>query len=298
LTAQLLARDADIEFTIANSVWHDRAFPVKSPFLDAARTYFNAEVRPIDFRDATAPKTISDWAERATNGRIKDIIKELDPDEVMALINAIYFKALWQNQFITGDTRNRPFTRADGSTVTVPLMSKRAQFAAVRTADVIAAELPYANGAFSMLLVAPASGHSLAAVEAKMTPSWWKSLVDEVAAHKGDAVVTLPKFTFQYGLTLNEVLAALGMGIAMEIFRADFSRIKDPPPGLYISRVEHKTFIAVTEKGTEAGAVTITLIVPDSAPPEFVFDRPFVFAIREKSSGAILFIGRVSDPTP
>jgi serine protease inhibitor len=295
LIAQLLARDAKVEFRLANSVWHERNFAVKQPFLDAARTYFDAEVTALNFGDPSAPGTISGWAERETGGRIKNLITQIAADEVMFLVNAVYFKAPWTTPFEPGATRSGPFSREDGSTVNVPLMSGDAAFRWFRNQEVIALELLYADSAFSMVILTPATGRSLTPLSAKLNTAWWQTVIDSIRPSR--ALVLLPKFKFEFGTRLNQPLSALGMGIAFSQQNANFERIASvAPQRLYISRVEHKTFIDVHELGTEAAAATAVGVGLTSLPPMLEFTKPFLFAIRERSSGAILFIGHVGDP--
>jgi len=295
LIAQLLARDAKVEFRLANSIWHERTFPVEQPFLDAARTHFNAEVRGIDFRDAAAPRTISGWAERETGGRIKNLIERIDPLEIMFLVNAVYFKAPWSQPFEPNATRPARFTRLNGTTVDAPMMSGDATRPFVRTAEIEAVELLYGDSAFSMVVIAPAAGRKLDDLVAGLTPARWAGWMQSL--EPGRLLLSLPKFRFDFGHKLNDALKAMGMAVAFDATRADFDRITRVRDDLYISRVEHKTFIDVHERGTEAAAATAVGIGVTSLPPSITIDRPFLFAIRERSSGTILFMGRVGDPT-
>ncbi len=294
LIAQLLARDAKVTFKLANSIWHERQFQVKQPFIDVARTYFAAQVSALNFADAASPKTISDWAERETGGRIKDLVKEIAPEEVMFLVNAVYFKAPWTTQFDPNGTRTGAFRRLDGSTVNVPLMHHDGNFRWTQNAEVMALELLYADSAFSMVLVTPRDGASLASLEGKLSTSWWTAVVSSMQPSR--VLVTMPKFKFEYGEKLNDALSQLGMGIVFDALRANFDRIgfRDD---IYISRVEQKTYIDVNEAGTEAAAATSVGVGVTSLPPSIEFTRPFLFAIRERESGALLFMGRVGDPS-
>jgi serine protease inhibitor len=293
LIAQLRARDPKVEFRLANSVWHERTFQVKQPFLQLARDYFDAEVAALDFRSPAAPKTISDWAERETGGRIKDLVRSIDPLEVLFLVNAVYFKAPWQHTFNPQSTMNRPFTRANGSKVDVPIMSMDRQLPFVDNDQVQMVELPYADGAFSMVLAAPPEGGSFDSFIASLTAQRWEQWTGELKENR--VMLWLPKFRFDYEIMMNPALTRLGMGLAFEPHQADFRRIADRD--LYISRVQHKTFIDVHELGTEAAAATAVVISLTSMPPHLKFDRPFIFAIRERSSGALIFVGRVGDPS-
>jgi serine protease inhibitor len=296
LIAQLLARDAKIEFNLANSLWHERTFTVNQPFIDAARNFFDAEVTALNFRDAASPRVISTWAENETGGRIKDLITSIDPAEILFLVNAVYFKAPWSTPFDPRSTRDAAFTREDGSTVNVPTMMRDGSFRWFRNNDVIALELPYADSAFSMVIMLPAAGRALAPLHGRLNTTWWQTVMDSVRSSR--VMVFLPKFKFEYAKKLNDPLSAMGMAIAFDKARADFYRIADVrPERIYISRVEHKTFIDVHELGTEAAAATAVGFGVTSLPPTLEFNRPFLFAIRERSSGAILFIGRVGDPS-
>jgi serpin B len=296
LIEQLRARDPKVEFGLANSIWYNTGFPVLPAFVDTVENYFDAEVRQIDFRSATAPATISGWAEQETNGRIKNLIKSISADEIMFLVNAVYFKAPWSTVFQEQATHDAPFKRPNGSTVTARMMSRDGGYGWVKQNGVQAVELLYGDSAFSMVLVSAETGVSLAPALEMLEAAKWNALM--ASLQTGRVMLRMPKFKFTYEQTLNTTLTALGMGIAFDESRADFSRIANVAPRrLYISRVQHKTFIDVHEKGTEAAGATAVGVGVTSLPPELSFDRPFLFVIRERSSGTLLFVGRVNDPT-
>ena len=293
LIRQLRARDSKVEFGLANSIWYTTGFPVLPTFIDTVGQFFDAEIRQLDFRSAAAPGIISQWAADETNGRIKDLIKEIRPDEIMFLVNAVYFKAPWTRVF--DGSQSAPFTRADGSTVSAQIMSGETAFKSAVRDGVQAVELAYADTAFSMVVLSAQQGTSLAPALAMLEPAAWTGLMD--ALQPGRVIVRLPKFKFTYEETLNNTLKALGMQVPFDENRADFSRIAQvAPQRLYISRVQHKTFIDVHEKGTEAAAATAVGVALTSLPPTISFDRPFLFVIRERSTGTLLFVGRVVDP--
>jgi serpin B len=295
LIAQLRARDRKVEFTLANSIWHERTFAPETDFLYDARQSFDAEVRGIDFRDAAAPRTISRWAEDATGGRIKDLIQQIDPLEIMFLVNAVYFKAPWTHPFNPDRTRPGSFRRLNGTTVSTPMMSEDASWPVLQAADADVVELLYADSAFSMVVVAPAAGKTLDDVVASLSADRWQQWLNGL--RPGRIILTMPKFRFDFGQRLDPALKAMGMGIAFDANRADFDRITRLRDDLYLTRVEHKTFIDVHELGTEAAAATAVGVGVTSLPPQITIDRPFLFVIRERSSGTLLFIGRVGDPT-
>lgn len=294
LIAQLRARDPKVEFVLANSVWYRQGFAVKQPFLLAAQQHFDAAVTGLDFNSPAAPRTISQWAENRTGGRIKDLVESIDPLDMMFLVNAVYFKAPWQHPFEPNATSQQPFQRAAGGSVNVPMMMQDRQLPFVKNNDVQIVELPYAGGAFSMVVMSPATGTDLNAFINRLTPQQWDAWM--AALQVGRVMVNMPKFRFEYAIGLKPALSSLGMGVAFEPRVADFTRIADLDD-LHISAVQHKTFIDVHELGTEAAAATSVTIGVTSMPPEVRFDRPFVFAIRERSSGTILFLGRVGDPS-
>src|SRR5687768_2417112 len=223
LIAQLLARDPRLTFSIANSIWHERTFQVKQPFLDATRAFFGAEVTPLNFADPSAPTTISAWAERETGGRIKELVKEISQDEIMFLVNAVYFKAPWSQAFDDRSTRTGAFTRANGSTVSVPLMSRDGAFRWVKNVELQGLELFYGDSAFSMVVLSPASGTPLDGLAASLTTEKWNHTL--TAMQNSRAIVTLPRFKFEFGKKLNDPLSTLGMGIAFDENLADFDRI-------------------------------------------------------------------------
>jgi serpin B len=296
LLKQLRARDPKIEIGIANSIWYNTGFTVLPTFSDTVKHYFDAEVRQLDFGNPASPTLINEWVSQKTSGRIKDLIDQISPEEVMFLVNAVYFKGPWTQTFHEGATSSLPFHRRDGSTVTAQMMSNDGAYNSVQNNDVFAAELLYGDSAFSMVLIAPVTGTALAPVVALLQPAKWDALMASMQPAR--IILKMPKFKFTYEKALKDALSALGMSIAFDQQRADLSRIADvKPENLYISRVQHKTYIDVHEKGTEAAGATSVGIGVTSLPPSLTFDKPFMFAIRERSTGTLLFVGRIADPT-
>ncbi len=294
LIDQLRARSRNVEWRLANSVWYERTFSVEPSFLDALRTNFDADARSLDFRAPDAPRTISRWAEDETGGRIKDLIQSIDPLEVMFLVNAVYFKAPWTTPFEEGSTYDGAFHPDGGGTVTAKLMRGDATRPNFTDSEVQAVELLYADSAFGMVLVRPLKG-TVAELVSSLTAARWAGWMSALAPSR--VALTMPKFRFDFETQLKEALSAMGMGIAFDPVAANFGRITKARDDLYISRVVHKSFIDVHEKGTEAAAATAVGIGVTSLPPSLTFDGPFLFAIRERSSGTILFLGVLGDPT-
>jgi serine protease inhibitor len=290
--------DPTVEFMLANSIWYRQEFPVIQDFLDVNREYFDAEVTGLDFDSPSAAPTINAWVDEKTNGRITEIVDDpiVDPMLVMFLINAIYFKGDWTYRFDEGLTSDAPFYLEGGGQVQVPMMRTSGEIEIGRYGDgeLEAIDLPYGGKAFSMTIVMPAGGGTLGELVRSLDAARWAEIIDGLTT--AETQVWMPKYTLEYELTLNAVLEALGMGIAFDEFNADFSKIYDGPENLFISRVKHKTFVDVNEEGTEAAAVTSVEVGVTGMPPTVMVDRPFVFAIREKFSGTILFMGRIVNP--
>ena len=292
LIALLRGLDNRVELVVANSMWVREALPLEPAFVAAGGEFFDAQVRTLDFGASGAVETINEWVAGETNDRIPRLLEAIAPEEVLFLINAIYFKGRWREGFDPRETRPGPFHGADGRERTAPLMHLDAKLRYGATERCDAVDLLYGNGAFAMTVVLPRAGITPAELLAGLDPDAWRSLV----AGLGEAQVslTLPRFRLDYARSLGPDLTALGMGIAFDAGQADFSRIADvAPERLYLTRVEQKTFVEVNEEGTEAAAATSVGVGVTSAPLsyEMVVDRPFLFAIRERFSGAILFVG-------
>jgi serine protease inhibitor len=291
----LLALDNGVDMRIANAIWVRQGFPLLPTFVDATRQYFDATTRELDFGSPATLDVINGWASQSTNGRIKKILEEpISPDVMLYLMNAIYFKGTWAQQFDPRDTRPAPFYRADGAQHTVQMMRmEKGQTRTYGDSKVQIVDLPYGRGAYSMTLVLPREGHSLDTLVAELDAQRWQGWIDGLRDASLD--VYLPRFRLEYEAILNKTLMALGMEEAFEAARADFSRMT-PGGGLYISKVKQKTFLEVNEKGTEAAAVTSVEMSLTSAAPSFRADRPFLMVIRERLSGTILFIGAIGAP--
>jgi serine protease inhibitor len=296
LIALLGGLDRRTRFDIANSVWYRQGFAIHPTFLDATRQSFDAEVTGLDFGSPSAVTTINDWVARSTAGKIDRIIDGIEQDDVAFLINAIYFKGDWRTAFDRGKTADGTFRASVGGDQTVSMMRHAAgdEGAApdwLSTPFFDAVELPYGNAAFAMTVLLPNEGVGVDALVDSLTSERWAGWATQF--RPSEAGVRLPKFKLEYARTLNDDLAALGMGIAFDSDLADFGPMTTDDSQVYITRVTHKTFVDVYEEGTEAAAVTSTGFGVTSAPPTLDVDRPFVFFIRERLSGTILFMGKI-----
>ena len=287
----LVGLDPAVETAVGNSVWTRLGFPVYADFLAVVSEFFDAEAEELDFNSPEASERINGWVEAATNGHIEDMVPAQIPGNVVAyLINAIYFKAPWQFPADPADTQSEPFHLDDGSVVTVPLMSLEGDFPYLWNDRFEAVDLPYGGGAFSMTVLLPRQGLSVDDLAASLDVAQWEEVVSGL--HETGLSFFLPRFRMDYKRELNGDLKALGMVDAFD--DADFTRLS-PVKGVHISEVKQKSWVEVNEEGTEAAAATVVVLI-DSTPHEIRADRPFLFFIRERLSGAILFAGKIASP--
>ena len=291
LITLLRGLDKSTEFRIANSIWYEKTFPFHASFVSESKSFFDAHVQGLDFSNPASVDVINSWVNEATSKKIPKIIDGID-DNVMFLINAIYFKGAWKNAFDKSKTVNAPFYSLDGSTADVPLMTQSEGTRTFFGEDYAAFDLPYGNTAFSMTVVLPDKGVDINAFTENLSESRWAA-IDEGMRETGYDIY-LPRFKLTWEKKLSPDLKDLGMGIAFTEGMADFTRMSPSGRQLVISEVIQKTFVEVNEEGTEAAAATSVGIMPTSLPPSIRVDRPFVFAIRERLSGTILFIGKVT----
>jgi serine protease inhibitor len=298
LMDQLVQLDDQVEFSIANSIWYRQGFQVLAEFIQTNKDYFDAAVKEIDFGDPHSVDVINQWIEDKTNNKIKDMLDFIPVDAVTYLINAIYFNAQWKYEFEKEDSYQGDFKLSDGSLHQADYMSVSGNFVYTSNEDFTAVELPYGDSTFSMVVMLPSAEKELSDLIAELDVAHWDSWFDN-SSYTG-VQVDLPKFKYEFKELLNEALTDLGLGVAFSEFEADFTRI-NPGGDLYISRVIHQTFIDVQEEGTEAAAATIVEISFNSSagggsPIYFKADKPFLYLIKENSSGAIVFIGKVGKP--
>jgi serpin B len=295
--------DSKVEFNIANSIWHRLGFMVEREFVETNQQYFEAAVTGLNFSSPDASKTINQWVDSSTKGKIKEVVPDPIPYYVvMYLINAIYFKGTWTYQFDKEKTSDAPFYLPAGTTRTTKLMQLRGTLPYAETATYQTIELPYGDSLFSMIIVLPKPRESIEAFVNTLTDDSWNSLKGGLHAEMG--TVYLPKFKLECEKALNDALKGMGMEIAFDPNSADFRRISqqvyEMGERLFISEVKHKTFVQVDEEGTEAAAVTsVEIGFTSVGPREFVMrvDRPFFIVITERHSGTLLFMGKIVEPT-
>ena len=300
LIGSLENADQSVKIMIGNSVWMKKEFEplVKSSFLDRVKTSFNGEIFTRDFEKTQTVNEINGWVDERTEGKIKEIIQKMDPELVMLLINAIYFKGEWTIKFDETRTQSQDFFLPEGNTVKVDMISTSGNFSYYSGKNCQVARLPYGRDKIAMYIFLPNEGVSLDLFIANLNLTTHEEYINRLRPVPNFAV-KLPKFKVEYGVKrLNSVLEKLGMEIAFKPYEANFSDIASTAPeNLYISYVDHKAIAEVNEKGTEAAAVTSVGVGVTSVPPSFVVDRPFFFEIRDDRSGSILFMGKILNPT-
>lgn len=296
LVAALVSHDPKVELSISNAIFYRNTFPVKDAFKTTNQNYYNAEVSGLDFsKTAETLNKVNGWVNTNTKGKIDKIIEQVKEEDIMYLLNAIYFNGEWKYRFDTKETSDRSFTKEDNSVVQVPTMKIEKPFNYFNHSDFQLLEMPYGSGKYSMLIFLPASGKNTGDVISMMSSEKVNDWISKLSEQKKE--VFLPKFEFKFDNSLKDELAALGMTDAFDDAKANMSGISNAAK-LVISEVMHKSYIKVDERGTEAAAVTGITVGVTSMPVDnsFRVDHPFVFAIREKDTQAILFIGKVMDP--
>jgi serpin B len=299
-----------LKMHVANRLFGQKGYEFRETFLSGVKSHFGAPMELMNFmKDHDGSRReINGWVEKQTQKRIRDLIPEggLSADTRLVLVNALYFKAAWSDDFNVQATAPKPF-HANGtkSTVQVPTMGKQEHLRYLNGRGFQAVTLPYAGNDLHFLLIVPDDINGVSAVEKKLTP---ETLLACAKAEYREVILHLPKFKITPPtVPLSEVLQKMGMTTAFDkpAGSADFDAMapKKPNDYLCISEVFHKTFLELDEKGTEAAAATAVVMLPGGAalveqakPIELKADRPFLFAIQHAQSGACLFFGRVSDP--
>jgi len=285
---------------IANALWGQVGYYFRSDFLDLLATNYGAGMWLVNFiEDAERARIkINDWVSEHTENKIENLLPPGAVDSLTRLVltNAIYFHASWLVPFSESATEEDTFALLDNSKVIVPMMSQEASFRYAEGEDYKAVELPYEGQDTSMLIILPAL-ENFNEFEMTLNAERVSEIVENLVST--EVSLKMPKFEFEKSLALGQMLQEMGMSAAFDPYRADFSGINDDRD-LYITNVLHKAFISVNENGTEAAAATAVIIGTTALPPpsiEISIDHPFIFMIRHNSTGAILFLGRVLDPT-
>lgn len=304
-TELIAALEADhastYQLAIANRLWGQKNYGFLPEFLNLLERYYSAPLQEVDFINATenARLTINAWVEQQTQNKIQDLLSQgiLDSATRLVLTNAIYFQGNWLVPFDASQTRNQPFYLSSGETIEVPMMHQMEYWNYAPLDGLQVLELPYQGETLSMVILIPEQSDGLAALEQQLTPDhlqqWLVAAQEYPMMMDGGAVsVWLPKFKLTSTFELKDTLSAMGMPQAFT--NADFSGMNGQRD-LVISQVIHKAFVEVNEQGTEAAAAT-AVVTTRGGTQNCRIDRPFVFLIRDRDSGSILFLGRVVNP--
>ncbi len=294
-----------IELTIANCLWTQKGHPFLPAFLKIAEGDYQANLKQADFVSDAGPARgeINRWVAQKTKDRIRDILPpgSLSGATRLVLANAIYFKGLWAKPYDKAETSSQPFHLSTTRKTEVPLMHHFDHVGYLESTDLQAVELPYQGRDLSMVILLPRQVDGCANLESRLTPALLSRSLNQMKQQMVE--IFLPRFKLESGFDLNDVLAKMGMPDAFRQM-ADFSGM-DGTLLLYISGVFHKAWGEVNEEGTEAAAATTVEVAAKAAlaklpppPPVFRADHPFVFFIRDTRSGSMLFLGRLSDPSP
>ena len=301
LIEQLPALDLDVTIKLADAILTTDRYSLKTDFREALRTYYYAPAASMSFDNPDEVLAqVNEWARRNTEGLIDPMLREMSPNAVAYLMNALYFKAKWQGgeldpMFRSDVTHEGSFYRADGSKTQVPFMYTTRYFPYADKGNYEIVAIPYASGKFFFYILLPKAADGLDGLVASLSGVSWNELVASLRK-ESEIRLQMPKFDVSGDFELSKALMALGMRRAFDEVDAQFDRMFDGiTPGFYISRVLQKAKMTVAEWGTEAAAVTVVEMSEKSALPgkavPFVADHPFVFVLGEQESGTILFEG-------
>jgi len=295
-----LADTDDVTLSVADSLWIDQRLPVVADYLTLLRRTFGATAEQGDLSSPRTSEKIDAWVEKSTKGRIDGIAADLglpNPAAVLVLLNAVYFLGEWTTPFDPGVTRPEPFTLAGGQRADVPMMHlTETKFGYSQGHGFRMLRLPYGkHGRYGMEIMLPDDGTTLPGLLGTLDATTWRAAVDGLT-ETTIAELALPRFELRWKGDLVDPLNDLGMPSAFAAGRADFRPMSPTAPCL--AAVVHKTYLRVDEHGTEAAAVSGGVMTDSAQMNATVFrvDRPFAFTISDQQTGAILFLGAVTDP--
>ena len=299
LGGDLQSADPGVELSIANALWADQHISFLPTYTQTCLSVFGANSSSLDFADPSAAQTINSWVKAHTDGKIDAIVTADSIRRASAVLtDAVYFHGKWRSTFNKGATQEGPFTTASGSTPNLPMMEQTHLFPVLQNDQFQAVKLPYGNGRISMFIVLPRSGQSVDSIAANLSAEQWDSWMSTMAIARVD--LTLPRFHVDFSASLVSALKSLGITDAFERHDADFSGMSQTP--MFVSDVEHKTTLDVDESGTTATAATAitmmpTMAMPVMGPPIVIrVDHPFLCAIVDNQTGAVLFVGLIRNP--
>lgn len=287
--------DPKVKLGLYNSVWYKKLIPFEPDYIKGLKDDFQAEVSGLDFK-STDTSYINKWVRDKTNNKIQKVLDKIDGQDVMYLLNALYFKGSWSTQFEKSKTIDADFHLENGQTSRVKMMNNTDDFFHYDGADYAAVRLPYGNGQFCMTIILPKEGKNIGELMTTFSETDWNQLQSGMI--KGKVQIGLPRFTVpKYDIKLNDILKDMGMKSAFSDATANFKKMSKIS-GLFLSFIKQDSYLRVDEEGTEAAAVTTGGMVVTSMPiiPRIICDHPFGLVISEQTSNTILFMGRIMAP--
>jgi len=290
---------------IANGLWAQNDFKFLDSYFDIVKSNYHSELTNVDFIDnysrETVRKEINAWVAQKTNDKIKDILKQgsLDPLTRLVLVNAIYFYGNWAQPFKKEATQPKDFNLMDGNKLNVPFMNQQIMYNYYEDSKIQAIEIPYKDNKASMVIFLPVKSNGIAEFEKSFDYKYYQDIISSFQST--EVRLSLPKFQTTHNINLETTLSQMGMPLAFSQIGADFSGMTGKRD-LYISKVIHQAYIHVDEKGTEAAAATAVIMEKMTAirnpiePKIFNADHPFIFLIKDNTSGSILFMGKIMKP--
>ena len=290
LVEYVYSLDPSITLNVANSNWYSNEYTIDSDFASTLSEYYDAEIFAKDFSNAATLGELNGWVENETNGKIRNILDQINPEDVMFLINAIYFKANWTAQFDPNDTQDRPFLLANNQSVNVPTMAAGVKHwtAYDNTLNAQIIEIPYGNESYAFTIIMPDDPSRINDLSSQIDANRLSDVLADSVTQERD--LYLPKFQLEFKTDLKDILMEMGMPIT------GLDNLFEEDPPLAISKVIHQSFLEVNEEGSEAAAATVIGVELTSVPAATAVNQPFIFLIRERNSGTILFSGRLLDP--
>lgn len=293
-----------IKLNIANGLWAQNDFKFLDTYFDIVKTNYNSELKNVDFKDNAERETtrndINAWVEKNTNNKISNILNPSDLNAMtrLVLVNAIYFYGDWAKPFKKESTKPKDFSMINGTRAIVPFMNQRGQLKYYEDSKIQAIEIPYKDNKASMVIFLPNATDGIDELGKSLDYKYYQDVLD--ALQFTDVGLSLPKFKMDLQLELSSTLSQMGMPLAFSRDGADFSGMTGSQD-LFISKVIHQAFIFVDEKGTEAAAATAVVMCLTMAPQHvepkiFNADHPFVFLIKDNTTGSILFMGTIMKP--
>ena len=290
-------KDDRVKLKVANFLWARQGFSFRYQFLKNNREYYQAQITNLNFDSSEAVGIINRWIQDKTQGKITEVIDKINPQDVLFLINTIYFKGIWQVEFDKRLTKPKPFYLSNVHRKIFSFMYREGQYNYFEDSQFQAISLPYGKGRFSLDIFLPKQGVSLDSIVETLTVEQWKKWIGQLRKQEG--ILQLPRFNLSYEVDLKKALESLGMSTMFSSSEANFSQLTSSK--VYVASVKHKTLVEVNEQGTESAAdssigVRVTSVFPSEDKFNMIVDRPFLCMIRDHQTETILFMGVIAEP--